>query len=111
VKVGKGMGFHAALVRPRKFVAGQKYPVVVHVYGGPGHQEVQAHMQRRLIDQWLADQGFILVGIDNRGTPGRGRRWERAVYKKFATVPLEDQVAGLKALGERLILSTKNSGE
>jgi len=58
-------------------------------------------MQRRLIDQWLADQGFIVVGIDNRGTPGRGRAWERAVYRKFGSVPLDDQVAGLRALGEK----------
>src|SRR5262249_54434421 len=58
-------------------------------------------MNRRLIDQWIADQGFIVVAIDGRGTPGRGRNWERAAYKKFGSVPLADQVAGLKALGEK----------
>ena len=56
---------------------------------------------RWLLDQWLADQGFIVVAIDNRGTPGRGRDWERAIYQKFGRVPLEDQVAGLKALGAK----------
>src|SRR5262249_48890328 len=51
-----------------------------------------------LLLQWLADQGFVVVSIDNRGTPGRGREWEQAIYQKFGTVPLEDQVSGLKAL-------------
>jgi dipeptidyl-peptidase-4 len=98
LKVGEGPGFYATVIRPRKVAKGKRYPVVVHVYGGPGHQEVQAQMARRLIDQWLADQGFIVVAIDNRGTPGRGRDWERAVYRKFGSVPLEDQVAGVRAL-------------
>jgi len=51
--------------------------------------------------QWIADQGFIVVSVDNRGTPGRGRDWERAVSRKFGSVPLEGQVAGLKALGAK----------
>jgi dipeptidyl-peptidase-4 len=55
-------------------------------------------MNRRLIDQWIADQGFLIVGIDGRGTPHRGRDWERATYKKFGTLALDDQVKGLKAL-------------
>jgi dipeptidyl-peptidase-4 len=101
LEVGKGAGFHAAVVRPRNFDRGLRYPVIVHVYGGPGHQQVLASMGMRLIDQWLADQGFVVVSVDNRGTPGRGRDWERALYKKFGSVPLEDQVAGLLALAER----------
>jgi dipeptidyl-peptidase-4 len=58
-------------------------------------------MPPMLLRQWLADQGFVVVSIDGRGTPGRGRDWERAIAKRFGSVPLEDQVAGLKALGER----------
>jgi dipeptidyl-peptidase-4 len=58
-------------------------------------------MATRLLDQWLADQGFIVASLDNRGTPGRGRDWERPVSRQFGSVPLEDQVAGLKALGAK----------
>jgi dipeptidyl-peptidase-4 len=94
-------GLWTTVVRPRKAQRGTKYPVIVHVYGGPGHKEVQAQMTRRLIDQWLADQGFLVVAIDNRGTPGRGRDFERAVYKRFGDVPLADQVKGLKALAAK----------
>jgi dipeptidyl-peptidase-4 len=101
LKVGEGDGYYTAVVRPRRFKAGTKYPVILHVYGGPTHQQVTAAMGTRLIDQWLADQGFVVVSVDNRGTPGRGRAWEKAVYDKFGSVPLADQVAGLKALGAK----------
>jgi dipeptidyl-peptidase-4 len=101
LKVGEGEGFYASIVRPRDFEAGKRYPVILHVYGGPGHQQVTASMATRLLDQWLADQGFVVVSLDNRGTPNRGRAWERALSKRFGTVPLEDQVAGLQALGRR----------
>src|SRR5262249_49844532 len=101
LKVGAGEGYYASVVRPRDFQKGTKYPVIVHVYGGRTAQMVGAAMGTGLIDQWLADQGFVVVSVDNRGTPGRGRAWEKAVYEKFGGVPLADQVAGLKALGAK----------
>lgn len=95
-------GFYARLIRPRDFAPGRKYPVLLHVYGGPTAQMVQAGLNARwFLDQWLADQGFIVVALDGRGTPGRGRDWERAVARKFGEVPLADQVAGLQALGRQ----------
>src|SRR5262249_28456098 len=101
VKVGEGPGFYAAVVRPRDFDPKKRYPVVVDVYGGPGAPHVMSRMGRWLLDQWLADRGFGVVALDGRGTPGRGRAWERAIYKHFGSVPLDDQVAGLQALGKR----------
>jgi dipeptidyl-peptidase-4 len=101
VKAGASDGFYAALVRPRNFDAKKKYPVLLYVYGGPHHLQVEQAMRGWLLPQWLADQGFIVVALDNRGTPGRGRDFERAIYKKFGSVPLDDQVAGLQALGKK----------
>jgi dipeptidyl-peptidase 4 len=100
-KVGDNPGYYCAIVRPHGFNPKKKYPVIVDVYGGPGHQVVVQAMRNWLLPQWLADQGFIVVAIDNRGTPNRGRDWERALYQKFGTVPLEDQVAALQALGKK----------
>ena len=94
--------YWTAVVRPRNFDKSKKYPVIVDVYGGPRHLHVVQAMRNWLIPQWLADQGFVVVAIDNRGTPGRGRDWERAVYQKFGTVPLEDQAKGLTALCDKL---------
>ncbi|OAI45853.1 peptidase [Planctomycetaceae bacterium SCGC AG-212-F19] len=100
-KVGADPGFYCAIVRPHGFDPKKKYPVIDYVYGGPGHQVVQQAMRDWLLPQWLADQGFIVVSIDNRGTPNRGRDWERVLYKKFGSVPLDDQVAALQALGKK----------
>ncbi len=97
----EGNGFHSVTLRPRHFDpdAKKKYPVIVDVYGGPGHLQVVGAMRAYLLDQWLADKGFIVVAIDGHGTPGRGRDWERAIAGHFGSVPLDDQVEALKLLG------------
>jgi dipeptidyl-peptidase-4 len=101
VKVEKVGDYWTAVVRPRDFDPKKKYPVIVDVYGGPHHLHVLQAMRNWLIPQWLADQGFVVVALDNRGTPGRGAEWEKAIYGKFGTVPLDDQVKGLTALCDK----------
>jgi dipeptidyl-peptidase-4 len=102
LQLPEAKGMFAEVIRPTNFKAGEKYPVIVSVYGGPHSIVVNATLAGKHLPQWLADQGFIVVSIDNRGTPGRGREWERAIYKKFGSVPLEDQVEGLRALAKRV---------
>ncbi|MFO0600944.1 MAG: DPP IV N-terminal domain-containing protein [Myxococcaceae bacterium] len=91
----------AAVIRPSNFKAGQKYPVILQVYGGPHHLEVLRVKRENLLLQWLANQGFVVVKLDGRGTPGRGRAWERAIAKDFATNIVADQVSTLQALGKK----------
>jgi dipeptidyl-peptidase-4 len=70
-------------------------------YGGPHAQRVLASARMFLEPQWLADQGFCVVVADGRGTPGRGKAWEREILDSFAEVTLADQVdalAGVAAL-------------
>ena len=88
---------HAALIFPRRPVAGP-LPVIDWVYGGPHAVTVQRSAQMYVLGQWLADQGFIVAKIDNRGTPNRGRDFERVIQGSFAKVPLHDQILGLDAL-------------
>ncbi len=99
--VGSERSFHAAVVRPRAFDAGRRYPVVVFVYGGPHSLMVRSDQRHYLLAQWLADHGAIVVSIDNRGTPRRDRAWERAIKGNFGDIPLGDQIDGLFALGQR----------
>jgi dipeptidyl-peptidase-4 len=75
-------------------------PVLLDPYGGPHAQRVQAARPQYLTSQWFADQGFAVVVIDGRGTPGRGSEWERAVHLDLATAVLDDQVDGLLAAAE-----------
>jgi dipeptidyl-peptidase-4 len=89
-----------ALVRPRDFKKGNRYPVILDVYAGPGHKQVLAQPDRYMIDQWMADRGYIVALIDGRGTPGHGREWERAIRGNLIDVALVDQVAGLQALAK-----------
>ncbi len=91
--------FRAILVRPRDFDRSKKYPVVLDVYGGPHVLNVRRALPTALMRQWIADHGFVVVSIDGRGTPDRGRAWERAIRGNFAEVTLDDQVAALQALG------------
>lgn len=88
-----------AIIWPEGHVPGShKLPVIVNIYGGPHHSEVIASAASFASDQWLANQGYAVVIIDNRGTPGKGPAWERAVSGDLNHPVLEDQLAGLQAL-------------
>ncbi|MET0136552.1 MAG: prolyl oligopeptidase family serine peptidase [Kibdelosporangium sp.] len=86
-----------ALMFPAGHEPGTKLPVLLDPYGGPHAQRVLASRNAYLTSQWLADQGFAVLVIDGRGTPGRGPDWERAVAFDLADVTLMDQVEGLHA--------------
>ncbi len=79
---------------------GSPRPVLLDPYGGPHAQRVQAAAGLYYTSQWFADQGFAVVVIDGRGTPGRGPAFEREVRGDFAGIALDDQIAGLHALAE-----------
>ena len=97
-----GREYAAVIVRPRDFDPKKKYPVLDFVYGGPGSNQVNANARAYLQNQWFADQGFIVVSIDGRGTPRRGREWSRVLKKdgvgNFIDVPLADQCDAIEAL-------------
>jgi dipeptidyl-peptidase-4 len=71
------------------------------VYAGPHTTVVSSSARAYLADQWLADQGYIVVRLDGRGTPFRGRDWERAIRGNLIDIALQDQITGLQALGRK----------
>ncbi|WP_433263473.1 prolyl oligopeptidase family serine peptidase [Actinosynnema sp. CS-041913] len=91
-------GLRAALLFPTGHTGGTKLPVLLDPYGGPHAQRVLSARNAYLTSQWLADQGFAVLVVDGRGTPGRGPEWERAVAFDFAGATLEDQVDALHAV-------------
>ncbi|ATE56600.1 S9 family peptidase [Actinosynnema pretiosum] len=89
-------GLRAALLYPGGHVPGTKLPVLLDPYGGPHAQRVLTARNAYLTSQWLADQGFAVLVVDGRGTPGRGPAWEREIAFDLAGVTLQDQVDGLR---------------
>ena len=87
------------LVLPSSHEEGQRWPVLLDPYGGPHAQRVLAARSSWLEPQWLADQGFAVLVVDGRGTPGRDPDWERAVHRDLA-VTVEDQVDALHTMAE-----------
>jgi dipeptidyl-peptidase-4 len=90
-----------ALSTPRGTEPDGRLPVLLDPYGGPHLAMVQKALSLQLESQWFADQGFAVLVIDGRGTPGRGPGWDREVYRNLADPVLEDQVDGLHAAAER----------
>jgi dipeptidyl-peptidase-4 len=87
-----------ALLLPSWHTPGTSLPVLMDPYGGPHAQRVVAARGAHLTSQWFAEQGFAVVVVDGRGTPGRGPDFEREVWGDLAAPVLDDQVDALHAL-------------
>jgi dipeptidyl-peptidase-4 len=96
-----GETLHYSLIKPEGFDPAKKYPVVVYVYGGPAAQTVLRSWPGRadaFFNQYLAQNGYVVFSLDNRGTPRRGAAFGGALYGKQGTVEVEDQKAGVAFL-------------
>jgi len=93
-------GLRAALLLPSDDPGQGSLPVLLDPYGGPHAQRVVRSATAMATPQWLADQGFAVLVVDGRGSPGRGPTWEREVHGDLATVPLTDQLDALDAAAE-----------
>jgi dipeptidyl-peptidase-4 len=89
-----------ALLLPHDASADVRLPVLLDPYGGPHAQRVVQARAAHLSSQWFADQGFAVVVVDGRGTPGRGSAWERAIHRDLAGPVLEDQIDGLLGVAD-----------
>ncbi|AFM03267.1 dipeptidyl aminopeptidase/acylaminoacyl peptidase [Bernardetia litoralis DSM 6794] len=89
------------IFKPLDFDENKKYPVLMHVYGGPGSQLVTDAWAGGTNDLWhgmLTQKGYIVVTVDNRGTQGRGEAFKKATYKNLGKLEVEDQIDGAKFL-------------
>jgi dipeptidyl-peptidase-4 len=88
-------------LKPHDFDPSKEYPLLVYVYGGPGSQTVEKNFdsgQRAMWHHYLTSHGYIVASIDNRGTGGRGRDFEKQVYKKLGQYETTDQIDAVKYL-------------
>lgn len=89
------------MMKPHDFDANKKYPVLMFVYGGPGSQTVknQYDGMNHFYYESLANKGYIIVSVDNRGTGARGRDFRTVTYKELGKYETMDQISAAKYLG------------
>ena len=102
--IGSGVVLDAWMLKPKAFDASRKYPVVVYVYGEPAGVTVtdQWGGGRNLFHRALADAGYIVVSVDNRGTPApKGAAWRKIIYGTVGDLSSKEQAAAVAALADR----------
>lgn len=91
---------HYRITLPLDFDSAKQYPCIVHVYGGPHVQMVQNTWLggSKGWELYMAQQGFVMFTLDNRGSMNRGQAFEEAVFKNIGRAPFEDQLKGVEFL-------------
>ncbi len=102
IETEPGISMDALVMKPREFDASKKYPVLVYVYGEPHGQTVldQWGAGQSLFHRVITDLGYLVVSIDNRGTPApKGAAWRRSIFGSLGPLSTDDQAAALTKLG------------
>ena len=91
---------HYRLIKPLDFDENKKYPVILYVYGGPHSQMVRNSFQAQLRrwEMYIAQRGYVVFVMDNRGTLYQGAEYEKAIHRQCGKCEMEDQMAGLQWL-------------
>jgi len=91
---------HYRMVKPANFDPNKKYPVVVYVYGGPHAQLVTNRWMggSRLWEQYMAQNGYLLYILDNRGSANRGKEFEAVIHRQCGQPEMADQMKGVEFL-------------
>ena len=100
------------MITPPDFNPSKKYPVLVHVYGGPGVQTVTNDWDgpNYLWHQLLAQKGYIVISVDNRGTPGRGLEFANCIYKDMGNLEVKDQLSTVAFLKKKTYVDADRIG-
>lgn len=102
--IGNDIVFDAWMIKPKDFDATKKYPLFIYVYGEPHSQTVLNEWGAAQIDfhRVVAELGYLVVSIDNRGTPApKGAAWRRSIFGSLGPLSTEEQEAGLKMLAKQ----------
>lgn len=102
LKTDNGQDLNAYIIKPKNFDPTKKYPVLMYQYSGPGSQTV-SNSWHNSNDQWhmlLAQNGYLVVAVDGRGTGMRGTNFKKVTYLQLGKYEVEDQIASAKALAK-----------
>ena len=112
VTLHTGISVHAFMIKPPAFDPTRKYPVIVYMAGGPGEQLVRDAWAgpTGMWMQLMAKNGYILFGLDNQGTGGRGHYFEEPIHLRFGGLELADQRDGLQYLSTLPYVDTDRLG-
>ena len=110
-----GIELNGYMVKPANFDATKKYPVIMFQYSGPGSQQVQdswwiGNGGAALLERYMAQEGFIAVIVDGRGTGGRGAAFEKQTYLKLGQIESHDQAEVALWLGKQPYVDAKHIG-
>ena len=103
----EGVELNGWMVKPADFDPAKQYPVIMYQYGGPGNQQVLNQWgigmngNGAILEQYLCQQGYICVCVDNRGTGGRGAEFEKCTYLRLGELEARDQVETALWLGQQ----------
>lgn len=95
-----GTKLYTRMIKPSDFDPNKKYPVLVYVYGGPHAQMITESWNNGASPwmYWMAEQGYIIFTLDNRGSANRGVAFESQIHRQLGTVEIEDQMTGVEYL-------------
>jgi dipeptidyl-peptidase-4 len=113
VDIGSGVQLDGWTIKPVDFNPAKRYPLLMHVYGEPAAQTV--------LDRWggdeylwylyLAQKGYVIASVDNRGTPApRGRAWRKIIYRKLGELPSADQAAAVRVIARNPFIDAGRIG-
>lgn len=99
IDIGGGVLLDGWCLKPPDFDSTKMYPLLFHVYGEPAGQTVLDRWDGNLWHLMLSQQGYVIVSVDNRGTPSpRGREWRKIIYRQVGILASQDQAAAARAL-------------
>lgn len=112
----EGIELNGWMVKPKDFNPNKKYPVIMYQYGGPGSQQVLNQWgigmsgQGAILEQYLCQQGYVCVCVDNRGTGGRGAEFEKCTYLRLGELEARDQVEAALWLAQQPYVDKERIG-
>jgi dipeptidyl-peptidase-4 len=111
ISVSGNIELNAYIIKPADFDSAKKYPVFMHVYGGPESQSVTDDWDNSLAwEQMMVQHGYIVVCVDNRGTDGRGEDFRKVTYLQLGRYETEDQIAAASYLATLPYVDAKRIG-